>query len=155
MSAPIIVRRLSKGRGALCERILRSLPGWFGIEFAITDFRREADRRPFFAATYKGETAGFLSLKVHNQRAAEVLAMGVLPDLHRRGIGKRLLLKAERYASGRGIEYLTAKTLSSSRRNRPYAQTRRFFDALGFCPVEEFKELWGPGNPCLFLVKRL
>jgi hypothetical protein len=31
---------------------------------------------------------------------------------------------------------------------------RRFYEARGFVPLEEFPDFW-PGNPCLLLVKRL
>jgi hypothetical protein len=46
------------------------------------------------------------------------------------------------------------KTLGASRESEHYARTRRFYEARGFVPLEEFPNLW-PGNPALQLVKRL
>jgi hypothetical protein len=36
-----------------------------------------------------------------------------------------------------------------------YEQTRRFYLALGFAPLFESLELWGPENAALILVKHL
>jgi len=36
-----------------------------------------------------------------------------------------------------------------------YARTRAFYAAMGFEPLEEIVQVWGPDNPCLLLVKRL
>lgn len=36
-----------------------------------------------------------------------------------------------------------------------YAATRRFYEALGFRPLEESAAIWGPVNPCLIMVKKL
>ena len=54
-----------------------------------------------------------------------------------------------------GVEYLQVKTLSASRPDEGYAQTRRFWLACGFVPLEEFPTLWDPANPALQLVKAL
>jgi len=36
-----------------------------------------------------------------------------------------------------------------------YARTRAFYRALGFLPLEERTDIWGPENPCLISVKAL
>lgn len=36
-----------------------------------------------------------------------------------------------------------------------YAQTRRFYERLGFAPLDVFPTLWSPRNPCLQMVKVL
>lgn len=81
--------------------------------------------------------------------------MGIHPDYHRQGIGRLLVDAAESTLRDQAIEYLQVKTLSPSRENEPYARTRKFYFALGFRPMEEFSELWGPENPCLMYVKKL
>jgi GNAT superfamily N-acetyltransferase len=93
-------------------------------------------------------------VKQHNPRAAEVYVMGVVADQHRRGIGTALLAAAEDALRRRGVEYLQVKTLAPSREDENYARTRRFYEARGFVPLEEFPDLW-PGNPALLLVKAL
>jgi hypothetical protein len=35
------------------------------------------------------------------------------------------------------------------------ARTRAFYVALGFVPLEERTDIWGPGTPCLIFVKPL
>ena len=52
-------------------------------------------------------------------------------------------------------KFLTVKTLSASHPDKGYAQTKEFYKACGFMQVEEFKELWSIGHPCLFMVKAL
>ncbi|MEK6774859.1 MAG: hypothetical protein AABY64_13025 [Bdellovibrionota bacterium] len=54
-----------------------------------------------------------------------------------------------------GVKFLTVKTLSESRPNKEYNQTRNFYLKVGFTPLEEFKTLWGDANPCVLLVKNL
>jgi GNAT superfamily N-acetyltransferase len=138
-------------RSRICRRILRELPGWFGLEDANARYEREVADLLTFAV---GDDA-FLSLKRHTLRAAEVYVMGVRPDLHRRGLGTALLDAAEAYLSEQGVEYLQVKTLGPSRPSDRYEGTRRFYEARGFVPVEELHGIWDEGNPCLVLVKHL
>jgi ribosomal protein S18 acetylase RimI-like enzyme len=104
--------------------------------------------------TFAVGNLGFLALKQHHPRSAEVYVMGVVPEAHQRGIGTALLAAAEESLRERGVEYLQVKTLGPSREDEGYAQTRRFYEARGFVPLEELPDLW-PGNPCLLLVKRI
>ncbi|MGH4139155.1 hypothetical protein [Clostridium sp.] len=34
-------------------------------------------------------------------------------------------------------------------------ETREFYKNVGFCPLEEIKEIWGDKNPCLIMVKTI
>jgi hypothetical protein len=36
-----------------------------------------------------------------------------------------------------------------------YARTRAFYQAMGFRPLEEFKQIWDEANPCGLMVKYL
>jgi GNAT superfamily N-acetyltransferase len=135
--------------------ILRSLPDWFGIEEAVLNYEREIGLHPTFLAKSAEQVLGFLSLKQHTPFAAEVYVMGVRPVVHRNGIGRALMEKAVDYARTLGIEYLQVKTLGPSRPDVGYGKTRAFYEAAGFRPLEEFKQLWGDQNPCLILVKRI
>ena len=137
-------------RSRLCESILRELPDWFGIEEATAAYIRAVVELPTFAV---GDD-GFLALKLHTPRAAEVYVMGVRPGRHRSGIGTALLAAAEDYLRERGVEYLQVKTLGPSRPSDGYERTRRFYEARGFIALEEIHGLWEQ-NPCLLMVKRL
>jgi catechol 2,3-dioxygenase-like lactoylglutathione lyase family enzyme/GNAT superfamily N-acetyltransferase len=154
-TAEFAIRDLPAGRGAVCERILRSLPAWFGIERAIHDYVRAVEDMPTWVAEAGGETVGFLSLEVKNDWVAEIHVMGVRSEWHGRGCGARLLETAEAYAHRRGLELLMVKTLGPSHPDEGYARTRRFYLARGFRPLEEFHGVWDPGNPCLVMAKRV
>jgi GNAT superfamily N-acetyltransferase len=137
-------------RSQLCESILRALPDWFGIEEATAAYIRDVVELPTFAV----EDKGFLALKLHTPKAAEVYVMGVRSENHRQGLGTALLCAAEDYLRERGVEYLQVKTLGPSRPDEGYERTRLFYEARGFVALEELHGLWEQ-NPCLLMVKRL
>lgn len=142
-------------KSEICEKILRSLPKWFGIESAIQDYIKDVESMPMIVAKVESEIVGFLSLNFHNKYTAEIHVMGVLPHFHRKKIGRDLVRAAENYLCDKGYQYLTVKTLSESRPNEEYDRTRNFYYNVGFLPVEEFKTLWGEHNPCLLLIKNV
>ncbi len=137
-------------RSCLCERVLRDLPEWFGIEEATRAYVRDVAELPTFAI----DDDALLAVKVHNPRAAELYVMGVRRARQRAGLGSALLEAAEGYLRERGVEYLQVKTLGPSDPDPGYAATRAFYEARGFVPLEELHDLW-ERNPCLLLVKRL
>jgi GNAT superfamily N-acetyltransferase len=143
------------GKSAHCTPILRALPDWFGIEEALQSYSAEIDRLPTLLARVEDQTVGFLSLKLHNPYAAEVYVMGIRQEMHRQGIGKALMTAAQEWLRAQNIEYLQVKTLSPAHPDAGYARTRAFYLALGFRPLEEFKQLWDEHNPCLIFIKRL
>ena len=146
---------VNSGKSQICERILRALPDWFGIERAIVDYARDIQAMRMFGISDGGEIVGFAALNFHNQWTAEIHVMGVLADYHRRGLGRKLVDYCEAFLIQGGFRFLTVKTLSPSRESAEYEKTRLFYESLGFLPLEEFKTLWGESNPCLLMVKVL
>jgi GNAT superfamily N-acetyltransferase len=138
-------------RSRTCDRILRSLPEWFGIAEAIDAYVREVAALRTLAC----EDAGFLALKTHSPYAAEIHVMGVLRERQGQGIGTALVDDAEERLRREGVEYLQVKTLGPSRPSAHYERTRAFYEKVGFRPLEEIHGLWSEGNPCLVMVKRL
>lgn len=134
---------------------MRSLPQWFGIEAANGQYLQDIEKLPSLLAQVDGRDLGFLTIREHNAYAAENHIVGVLPEVHRQGIGRALLLQSEISLRQRGVEYLQVKTLSPAHPDEGYAKTRAFYRALGFRSLEEFRELWGTENPCLMLIKYL
>ena len=59
------------------------------------------------------------------------------------------------HARSQGAHWFHVKTLSPRDPDENYEKTRAFYAAMGFEPLEEIVEVWGPDNPCLLLVKRL
>ena len=150
-----IIRGPLTGQGAPAEGILRALPDWFGIEAAIVDYARAADELPTFVAEAGGRTIGFVTLKQTSASAVELHVLGVVPEWHRRGVGRALVEHAAAYARAEGLAVLHVKTLSPSDPDPGYAATRRFYEAMGFVALEELPQVWGPENPCLILVRAL
>jgi ribosomal protein S18 acetylase RimI-like enzyme len=139
-------------KSRICEKVLRSLPKWFGIESAILNYIKEVQTMDTWIAVDK-EPVGFVSINKHNKATAEIHVIGILPDYHRQEIGLNLVRAAQESLQVEGFKFLTVKTLSESRPNEEYDKTRKFYSKVGFFPVEEFKTLWGPENPCLLMIK--
>ena len=144
------------GRAAVCRQVLEVLPEWFGIPAAIESYVAAASDLPMLAwFEPSGRVAGFVSVKAQTAAAAEVHVIGVKRPWHRRGVGRSLIEAAVQLAEAEGLRFLTVKTLSSSKADPNYAATRRFYEAVGFLPIEEFPTLWGAGNPCVLMVRHL
>jgi len=137
-------------RSRIAAAVLRDLPEWFGIEESTRQYIEEAATLPTLAVE---PDLGFLCLKQHTPRAAELYVMGVRRDQHRHGIGRALVAAAERWCRARGICYLQVKTLGASRPDGNYEATRAFYEAVGFVPLEELHGVWSHDNPALILVK--
>jgi GNAT superfamily N-acetyltransferase len=136
-----------------CEAILRSVPQWFGIEEAVIRFASDTARLPTFAVQDGERLEAFLTLREHFPKAWEVHCIAVRADARRSGHGRRLMDHAEAWLVNRGAEILQVKTIAMTKDHAPYAETREFYLAMGFSPLEIFPELWAPHNPCLQLVK--
>lgn len=155
MSIEIQIKQIQVEKGKITERILRSLPKWFGIEQAILDYIHDVEPMLFWVAEVNGAVIGFTAVKQHFEKSAEIYVMGIVPEYHRRGIGRLMINEIEKELRTKGNHYLQVKTLSPSRESAEYAMTRKFYLSMGFEPLEEFPTLWGEANPCLLLVKRV
>ena len=140
-------------KSAICNKILRALPDWFGCEDSIVDYVAGVKGKPIYAAFDGDDAVGFVSILVHNQCTAEIYVMGILEACHGQGLGKKFVALCEEFCRTHGMEFLTVKTLDASREDAYYARTRKFYESVGFKPLEVFPTLWGEANPCLFLVK--
>ena len=137
------------------NNILRQLPEWFGIEESTVEYINKSRETDFIAAYDSEKLIGFISIKYNNQYTAEIYVMGVLQHYHKKGIGKRLLIEAEKIVKERGCMLLMVKTLGDSHPDVHYKCTREYYKKVGFYPLEEIKEIWGEENPCLLMVKSL
>jgi len=154
MAEQVRVRPLVPGDIPACEQILRGLPDWFGFEETNAQYISDLETLPSIVAVSGKQIIGFLSLKHHTTDAAEVHVLAVPQDLHRKGIGRKLIDRAEEELAGRA-RLLQVKTLGPSHPDEGYARTRSFYLALGFIPLEETTAIWGAENPCLIMVKPL
>jgi GNAT superfamily N-acetyltransferase len=139
----------------VADAVLRSLPRWFGLEEPLLGYVEDATTLPTYIGAIDGADVAFLTMRRRTPVASEITAMGVLPEHHRRGIGRALVEAAAEDARAEGIRLLQVKTLGPSHPSEPYAATRRFYAACGFLPLEETDAHWGLANPTLVLVRVL
>ncbi|MBX9592531.1 MAG: GNAT family N-acetyltransferase [Hyphomonadaceae bacterium] len=151
--APLDLRIEYRPAGLDCASILSELPEWFGIPEANADFVRMAESEGAWTAESSGETLGIMLLVDRKYSAMEVYLLAVRPRVHRRGVGRTLVNRACSVARGAGKRYLTVKTLGPSISDAPYRETRAFYVAMGFDPLEELISIWRPGNPCLYMIR--
>ena len=145
------------------DRLLRSLPEWFGIESSNIGYVEAAARLPTYLAWPAGDlpapgqqrqAVGVLLAARHFPAAAEIYLLAVDPATHRRGVGRALVEALERDLVADGVRIMEVKTLGPSDPDGGYRRTRLFYQGMGFEPVEEIAGLW-PGVPCLIMIKVL
>lgn len=137
------------------ERVLRSLPLWFGQEQALQEYVRDTSTYPSFLALEGDAITGFITLKQHFPQSAEVSCIAVQASRRGHGVGLALMRHVQAWCSAQGVRFLQVKTLADSHPSPEYAQTRAFYQRLGFTALECFASLWGERTPCLQLIKHL
>jgi GNAT superfamily N-acetyltransferase len=128
---------------------------WFGIEEALQEYVQDTERLPTFVARDGQAIVGFLTVREHFPTAWEVHCLAVEAQTRNRGVGGLLHAHVESWLARKGVRYLQVKTISASSPSKEYAQTRSFYLAIGYQPLEEFPLLWAPRLPVLQLVKAL
>jgi hypothetical protein len=63
-----------------------------------------------------------------------------------------MILKITRRAAGAECASILAELPDPSLPYAPYERTRAFYEAVGFEPLEEITEIWGPENPCPLMI---
>lgn len=137
------------------ESILRSLPGWFGIEKALLMYVADSAAKPTFGAEVDGRLVGFVTMTRHFEPSWEIHCIAVASQHRNATIGSRLLTVAEQHARAQGARFLQVKTVAETSPSPEYAETRRFYLARGFVSLEIFPTLWDPWNPALQMLKVL
>ncbi|MFI2489701.1 GNAT family N-acetyltransferase [Promicromonospora kroppenstedtii] len=159
-----VVRTL--GRSDAAHDILEELPEWFGIDRFTHEYVDAAARFPNYVAVATedpgvdggaipaDDVLGVLLLDQRYPTSAEVHLLAVRRKHHRAGIGRTLMARVEEDLRAQGVRLLSVKTLGPSAYDPGFDQTRAFYRACGFHPVEEFPDLWAD-DPCLLMVKAL
>ena len=73
------------------ERIVRSLPDWFGIEESIVEYAADAARLPSYLAIEGDEVVGIALVHRRYPESAELHLIAVAPAHHGPGVGTALL----------------------------------------------------------------
>jgi len=147
---------------ATVARLLSLLPTWFGIESSNAAYIEAAHRLPTYLVrpadhtrAHPDDPVGVLLAERHFPQSAEIHFLAVDPRVHRNGAGRALVHALEADLVADGCVLLQVKTLGPSHPDAGYALTRKFYLSMGFLPVEELPDLWGPQNPCLIMIKAL
>ncbi len=136
--------------------ILKSLPNWFGEPDAIDTYQQDAGSEMFqsLLAVDSGRTVGVALLRRHFPEAAELHLIAVAPDVRGRGVGRALVERIAADLTDDECRLLSVHTVGPSFDSEPYADTRQFYKATGFYPLEEHHGLNWPG-PSLILARAL
>jgi D-alanine-D-alanine ligase len=106
----------------------------------------------FLSYVQDGKVVGFACYgrKPMCIRVTELYWIGVDPEHHRGGIGKKLIAEVEVRAQAMGSRMLVLET-----EGRPsYAATRAFYDARGYAPVARIPDLFADGSALIIYRKR-
>lgn len=138
------------------RRILDALPEWFGDPEAIDNYVSAAGDSEFVSrvAIVSGNVVGVSLTRRHFRESAELHLIAVDPTARGRGVGRALVNQVASDLREDGCKLLAVHTVGASFDNEPYADTRAFYQAIGFYPLEEHVNLdWG--GPTLILVRTL
>jgi GNAT superfamily N-acetyltransferase len=136
------------------ERLLDGLPAWFGRPESNAEYVDASRTLPTWAAVADdGPLVGVCVVRHHTPVSSEIELLAVDSHLHRQGVGRLLVESVERDLASLGVKVLQVKTFGPSGESAEYELTRRFYEAIGFLPMEENHQIWGDDTPCLILVK--
>lgn len=136
----------------IAAAVLHDLPDWFGIPESTAEYIRNSGQMTVIAVYDTDKPVGFLTIKKNNAYTAEIYVMGILKAYHRQGIGKILFNACHTWCKNHRFQFLQVKTLDSSYPDEAYAKTRKYYEAMGFRPLECIPEIWGKTCPCLIMV---
>ena len=138
----------------IAREILAQLPDWFGVPESTRGYVQGCREKPFWADMAEHAVQGFIALKETSPDTAEIYVMGVRPELHRSGTGRRLFEAFEQYAKDHGYSFIQVKTVRKGAW-ASYDKTNEFYMAMGFVELECFPEFWDEKNPCQIYIKAI
>ena len=141
-------------KSVACAAIMGKLPGWFGIPASNERFVNEIADKDVFTALVDHRPIGLIALRYHFQTTAEIWWLGIMPEYHRQGIGRRLFDAAKTRAAQVGCTTMAVMTVSPRNPDEGYARTREFYQSQGFRLLMEFNED-DPMNPLACMVLSL
>jgi len=145
MAEHVAIRRAGEADRAGIQAVAAGLPEWFDEHARDVAIPTDIRHQEVFVAVAAGEVVGFVSVYVSEGRA-NIGWIGVRRDLHRRGIGSRLLAAVERRAGEMGIAEVAVMTLGDGVDYPPYEATRAFYARCGFT-VRRRSTTDNPGCP--------
>lgn len=138
------------------RRILKALPEWFGDPDAIEQYVADAGNNDYLSivARKSGTTIGVALIRRHFPESAELHLIALSPEARGGGTGRALIERVAADLANDGCELLSVHTVGPSFDSVSYAETRAFYRANDFYPLEEHHNLDWAG-PTLILVRQL
>ena len=150
-----MIRSLEKADTDECDRIIASLGDWFGNEEGVRLASDAVRCQSGLVADDGMNVVGFATWVKHSEAAAEITWMAVHRQHRHVGYGSELIARLSHILRDEGVSFLSVKALGSESDDPWFAETRAFYEAHGFRLLMELPGLWGPGNPCLIMVRML
>jgi ribosomal protein S18 acetylase RimI-like enzyme len=146
---------LASSQFTSCLDVIRSLPEWYGYEGALEDVTKALETQRGFVALEGDVVAGFVAMKPCYEETLEITYLAVHADHRRSGLGKSLVGAVADFARQRDFSSVCLLTLGPSSGSTYYAETVRFYEAIGFWRTKElYLSSWG-GAPTLVMVAPL
>jgi GNAT superfamily N-acetyltransferase len=139
---PLVLRPLRPHYHDAAVKVAAALPEWFtpqGLAEIAIDLRFASG----YVAMIGSKLVGFIAFTV-TEATATINWMGVLSELHRRGIGRRLVDRVIDDLRSAGVREVLVPTLGDSVNYAPYESTRAFYRAMGFATHQVIAQ---PDNP--------
>jgi GNAT superfamily N-acetyltransferase len=152
----LLIKEITASDRQRVESIARALhPQWF-TESALEEIANAVQTQNGYLAVDDGRPVGFAAyLSRDDDRTAELTWIGVHPDFHRRGIGRRLVISIEEELKRKACGRLEVYTVAATVEYEPYARTRSFYHAVGFTDLGVEPKGFPSGDDRLLLIKRL
>ncbi|MEP4547941.1 MAG: GNAT family N-acetyltransferase [Saccharospirillum sp.] len=125
-----MIEPYKKNYKARCYEIFNELDGWFGSEEINSDYANQLSDDSTFVAIVDGRVEGVISIDWHFETTAEIYSMAISQKNHHKGIGKQLMVAAEKLAKEKKCEFLHVKTLGDEVPHPGYKKTRPFTKLL-------------------------
>lgn len=147
-------RRVNDDQVKKCAAILDSLSEWFGDAAAVSAYLNDLPGLETYLAKRDSDIVGFAAVKRNDPHIAEIHVMGVAREERRRGVGRALINRMVEDLARSGTKTLRVETLGPSAADAAYAETRAFYEAMGFVPLREFRQT-GWSGPTLIMARSL
>jgi len=145
MTSSYVVRPIEEGDGPQILLLASTLSAWFTPR-GLADMARDLEAHGGFVAVRGGRVLGFLLWAPGGHEVARLTWMGVDPGHRRRGIGRALLEVLVAHLRRAGYRVLEVDTVADTVPYEPYAETRRFYRAMGFVDHRVDRGYYGEGD---------
>ena len=138
----------------ICLRILHALPAWFGDWKAARQYAKNTRAQFFLCALEDEEPLAFSQLRSIPTRRVKLRdgrSAGISPPRH----WLHLIEAVRAQLCCARLPLPHGENACRHGGQRFLCETRAFYLACGFEPLEIFETLWNEENPCLYLVKPL